>query len=49
MKPTRNRPNARTVRKLSTQAEQAAAGAPDRLAELSVAIKAALQSEADLM
>ena len=47
MKPTRKRPNARTVRKLSTQAEQAAAEAPDTLAELSVAIKAALQSEAD--
>jgi hypothetical protein len=47
MKPTRKRPNARTVRKLSSQAEQAAAHAPDPLAELSVAIKAALQSRAD--
>jgi hypothetical protein len=47
MKPTRKRPNARTVRKLSGQAEHAAAQAPDKLAELSVAIKVALQSEAD--
>ena len=47
MKPTRKTPNARTVRKLSSQAQQAAAQVPDPLAELSVAIKAALQSEAD--
>jgi len=47
MKPPRKRPNARTVRKLSSQAVQAAAQTPDKLAELSVAIKAALESEAD--
>lgn len=47
MKPTRKRPNFRTIRKLSSQAEQAAAQAPDPLAELSVAIKAALQTQAD--
>ncbi|HVC63682.1 MAG TPA: hypothetical protein VND19_25360 [Acetobacteraceae bacterium] len=47
MKPPRKRPNARAVRTLSSQAEQAAAQAPDKLAELSVAIKIALQSEAD--
>ena len=35
------------VRKLSNQAEQAAAQAPDPLAALSVAIKTALGSEAD--
>jgi hypothetical protein len=47
MTPISKRPNARTVRKLSSQAEQAAAHAPDPLAELSVAIKAALRREAD--
>jgi hypothetical protein len=47
MKPPRKRPNARTVRKLSSQAEQAAAQVPDKLAELSAAIKSTLQSEAD--
>ncbi|MGA3399378.1 MAG: hypothetical protein ABSC95_09160 [Acetobacteraceae bacterium] len=47
MKPTRRRPNARIVRTLSSQAEQAASQAPDPLAELSVAIKTALRSEAD--
>jgi hypothetical protein len=47
MKPTRKRPNARAVRKLSSQAEEAAAQVPDPLAALSVAIKAALRSEAD--
>lgn len=47
MKPTRKRPNAGAVRRLSSQAAQAAAQAPDQLAVLSVAIKAALQSEAD--
>jgi hypothetical protein len=47
MKPTRKQPNARTVRKLSSQAERAAAQVPDPLQELSAAIKAALQSEAD--
>jgi hypothetical protein len=47
MKPTSRRPNARTVRKLSSQADQAAARVPDKLAELSVAIKTSLQSEAD--
>jgi hypothetical protein len=47
MKPTRKRPNARTVRKLSSQAEQAAAHALDPLAELSIAIKAALGGGAD--
>ncbi len=47
MKPTRKRSSARVVRRLSNQAEQAAAQAPDPLAELSVGIKAALRSEAD--
>jgi hypothetical protein len=47
MKPTRKRSGTRAVRKLSSQAEHAAARAPDPLAELSAAIKAALQSEAD--
>ena len=47
MKPTRKRPTTSTVRKLSTQAQQAAAQAPDPLADLSAAIKAALLSEAD--
>ncbi len=47
MKPARKRPNAGAVRKLSGQAEQAASQVADPLAELSVAIKAALQSEAD--
>lgn len=47
MKPTRKSPTARTVRKLSSQAKQAASQVPDPLAELSVAIKAALRSEAD--
>jgi len=47
MKPNRKRPNTGAVRKLSSQAAQAAALAPDQLAELSVAIKSALQSEAD--
>ncbi len=47
MKPPRKRRNSRTVRKLSSQAARAAAQVPDKLAELSVAIKAALQSEAD--
>ena len=47
MRPTRKRANARAVRKLSNQAEEAAAQVPDPLAGLSGAIKAALQSEAD--
>lgn len=47
MTPTKRPQNARTVRKLSKQASQAAALAPDTLAGLSVAIKLALQSEAD--
>jgi len=48
MKPSsRKRPNARTVRSLSNQAAQAAAQAPDTLADLSASIKAALHSEAD--
>jgi hypothetical protein len=47
MKAPGKRPNARTVRRLTTQAERAAAQAPDTLADLSVAIKRALQSEAD--
>jgi hypothetical protein len=47
MKPASKRPNTRTVRKLSSQAARAAAQAPDHLAELSNAIKTALQSEAD--
>jgi hypothetical protein len=47
MKPTRKQSKTSAVRKLSRQAAQAAALAPDKLAELSVAIKSALQSEAD--
>jgi hypothetical protein len=47
MKPTRTQSNARTVRKLSSQAEQAAAQVPDPLTILSSAVKAALASEAD--
>ena len=47
MKPTRKRPNVRTVRNLSSQADRAAAQVPDPLVALSVAIKTALQSEAD--
>ncbi len=47
MKPTRKRLNTGTVRKLSSQAAQAAALAPDTLADLSATIKTALQSEAD--
>jgi len=47
MKPTRSNRTARAVRKLSSQAAQAAAHAPDPLADLSVAIKTALRSEAD--
>jgi hypothetical protein len=47
MKPTRKRTNTRAIRALSSQAEAAASQAPDPLAELSAAIKAALQSDAD--
>jgi hypothetical protein len=47
MKPTRKRPNTSAVRKLSSQAAQAAAQTPDPLADLSLAIKAALQTDAD--
>jgi hypothetical protein len=47
MKPTRKTRSSRTVRKLSSQATEAAANAPDPLANLSVAIKVALQSETD--
>jgi hypothetical protein len=51
MKPTKKRattrPNAGMVRKLSSQAERAASQVVDPLAELSVAIKTALGSEAD--
>jgi hypothetical protein len=47
MKYPAKRSNARVVRSLSCQATQAAAGAPDPLADLSAAIKIAMQSEAD--
>lgn len=47
MKPTRKRPNAGIVRKLSSQAEKAAAQVPDPLLDLAVVIKGALESEAD--
>jgi len=47
MKPTRKTRTSRAVRKLSSQAAEAAAEAPDPLADLSVAIKSALQSQAD--
>ena len=47
MKPTRKSRTARAVRKLSSQAAEAAAHAPDPLADLSVAIKAAMRSETD--
>ncbi|HTW70390.1 MAG TPA: hypothetical protein VME47_10920 [Acetobacteraceae bacterium] len=47
MKPTRKTRTSRAVRTLSSQAEQAAAQAPDPLAELSRAIKIALQGETD--
>lgn len=47
MKPTRKRPNAGTVRKLSSQAETAAAKVPDPLLDLAAVIKDALESEAD--
>ena len=47
MKPTRKTRASRTVRKLSSQAAEAAAQAPDPLADLAVTIKAALQSETD--
>jgi hypothetical protein len=47
MKPPRKPPNTRTVRKLSSQADRAAAQVPDPLAALSAAIKTALQSDAD--
>jgi hypothetical protein len=47
MKPTRKRRNSRAVQKLSSQAAQAAAQVPDKLADLTAAIKEALQSDAD--
>lgn len=47
MKPTRKVRTSRVVRKLSRQAAQAAAQAPDPLADLSAVIKLALQSETD--
>ncbi len=47
MKQTRKRQSDPVVRKLSGQAKRAAALAPDPLAALSVAIREALQSEAD--
>lgn len=47
MKPTRKTRTSRAVRKLSSQAEQAAAQAPDPLADLSRTIKIALQGETD--
>jgi len=47
MKPSRKRSNTTTVRRLSSQAEEAAAQVSDPLAELSLAIKAALQTDAD--
>ena len=47
MKPSGKRPNARAVRRLITQVEQAAAQAPDPLADLSRMIKVCLESEAD--
>jgi hypothetical protein len=47
MKPTRKTRTSRAVRKLSSQAEQAAAQAPDPLADMSRAIRSALQGETD--
>ena len=47
MNPTRKNRTSCAVRKLSSQAEQAAAQAPDPLADLSRAIKIALQGETD--
>ena len=47
MKPTRKTRTSRAVRKLSSQAAEAAARAPDPLADLSAAIKLALQQETD--
>jgi hypothetical protein len=47
MKPTRKTRTSRAVRKLSSQAERAAAQAPDPLADLSRVIKIAMQGETD--
>jgi hypothetical protein len=47
MTPPRKRSNARTVQKLSSQADQAAAQVKDPLVALSSAVKTALASEAD--
>jgi hypothetical protein len=47
MKPTRKSRSSRAVRKLSSQAEQAAARAPDPLAELALAIKNAMRGGTD--
>lgn len=47
MKTPKKPQTSRTVRKLSSQAARAAAQAPDPLADLSAAIKLALQSETD--
>jgi hypothetical protein len=47
MNPTRKNRTSRAVKKLSSQAEQAAAHAPDPLADLSRATKIAMQGETD--
>jgi hypothetical protein len=47
MEPFDKQPNDCALRRLSDQAERAAAQAPDTLADLSLSIKQALQNEAD--